>query len=671
MIIPTPLNPSKKTFIEDTILGQIEITAFEKEVIYSTEFNRLHDIYQNSTVYMTFPTNRTKRFEHSIGAMVISGEFFNSAVSNTGSELLDDLYEVADKVLNIASKMSLGKIMGEFYGSKHSREIRSFSQLREATFRGAEDPTGVCDLIYDYSEYIPSKVEPGYRLHHLILVQAIRMTGLLHDIGHPPFSHIIEHALNKAVNEEFKNCEGNLNNSKNTLPAYLKDLIKSPRALHEQIGLEIAEALLSELTREGHEPLEVRILIAIMTLGILSDGEFFTKNFSKSKESNIVVSFCRDLHRIVDSGLDADRLDYITRDAVSTGGSSRVDNKRLFGNVRICYGPEIDAAVHSFLFCFSIKVVGSIENVLYSRYDGYALVVYHHHCMKTNFLLDRIVRGLIAHWELDYNPGEPLEDIDIRISDDISGLWVPLNKDLNMIRRKFKLCQWTDSWLQIMLKKVYIEMVNNNSSQLYPYSNLLVSCLTEFVTNEKHVYTLIKRREDYKIIDDAVIFAIVKDRGIKDVLNRKCLREETEVSAFIRSVFRRKHDAVFDGFFTLQLRDILRDSFGYSGEYEEYLCFPKKIPIEFPEVYVEINTLNSGYDTKNPIWIYDTVGNIGPFTDYSSVPNSLEREIQGLPWFYLFSLTDPNSERTKLLHDVGVFLGGIIRNLVFDILSKP
>lgn len=250
MIIPTPLNPSKKTFIEDTILGQIEITAFEKEVIYSTEFNRLHDIYQNSTVYMTFPTNRTKRFEHSIGAMVISGEFFNSAVSNTGSELLDDLYEVADKVLNIASKMSLGKIMGEFYGSKHSREIRSFSQLREATFRGAEDPTGVCDLIYDYSEYIPSKVEPGYRLHHLILVQAIRMTGLLHDIGHPPFSHIIEHALNKAVNEEFKNCEGNLNNSKNTLPAYLKDLIKSPRALHEQIGLEIAEALLSELTRD-------------------------------------------------------------------------------------------------------------------------------------------------------------------------------------------------------------------------------------------------------------------------------------------------------------------------------------------------------------------------------------------------------------------------------------
>ena len=49
--------------INDSVHGLVRLTAYEKKILCSPEFNRLHDVYQNSTVFMTFPANRTKRFE--------------------------------------------------------------------------------------------------------------------------------------------------------------------------------------------------------------------------------------------------------------------------------------------------------------------------------------------------------------------------------------------------------------------------------------------------------------------------------------------------------------------------------------------------------------------------------------------------------------------------------
>ena len=43
-------------------------------------------MYQSSTVYMTFPSNRTKRYEHSLGTMELAGQMFYSAVTNASTE---------------------------------------------------------------------------------------------------------------------------------------------------------------------------------------------------------------------------------------------------------------------------------------------------------------------------------------------------------------------------------------------------------------------------------------------------------------------------------------------------------------------------------------------------------------------------------------------------------
>lgn len=79
--------------INDSIHGLIRLTAFEKGILASPEFNRLHDVYQNSTVYLTFPSNRTKRFEHSIGCMYLCSEMFYRAINQCGSRVAGQIFQ--------------------------------------------------------------------------------------------------------------------------------------------------------------------------------------------------------------------------------------------------------------------------------------------------------------------------------------------------------------------------------------------------------------------------------------------------------------------------------------------------------------------------------------------------------------------------------------------------
>ena len=76
---------TRQIYIADTNHGTILLSDCEKEVISTKLFNRLHHISQNSTAYLTFPTNRTKRFEHSVGTMKLCGDIFYNSICNTST----------------------------------------------------------------------------------------------------------------------------------------------------------------------------------------------------------------------------------------------------------------------------------------------------------------------------------------------------------------------------------------------------------------------------------------------------------------------------------------------------------------------------------------------------------------------------------------------------------
>ena len=67
------------------------------------------------------------------------------------------------------------------------------------------------------------------------------------------------------------------------------------------------------------------------------------------------------------------------------------------------------------------------------------------------------------------------------------------------------LSQWNDSWLMTILRQIYYteyyrnKDIRNNNNKL-----LLSQQLSELLRNKKYYYSLIKRSEDFKLIDDKI-----------------------------------------------------------------------------------------------------------------------------------------------------------------------
>ena len=299
---------TKGIYLNDTIHGLIPLSEYEKRIISSIGFNRLHDVYQNSTVYLTFPTNRTKRFEHSIGTMKLCSDMFFYSVLNSSETTLSTLYEIFEQELvSIINK------------------IAKNSQFCEQML-GGMTPSNIPQIELDKFRYslIPNNVPTNYQVIHLILIQSIRAAALLHDIGHPPFSHIVEFAL-KAVYEENKNQNPSQNDSLNEFTKVMSKYFEDNKKLHEQMGDEISDSILrgiicpisDEDERYNENLFEVLILEGVKR--IFSEcGNF------------------KYLHRIIDSSLDGDRLDYVTRDSINSGmNSGTIDYKRIINDMQI------------------------------------------------------------------------------------------------------------------------------------------------------------------------------------------------------------------------------------------------------------------------------------------------------------------------------------------------
>ena len=127
---------TKQIYIADTNHETVLLSEYEKEIISTKLFNRLHHISQNSTAYLTFPSNRTKRFEHSIGTMKLCGDIFYNAICNTSPEIIKQLFDeiekviinkiVTEKILDNADKYR--PIIGDDNLANNGRSLKNFEQ---------------------------------------------------------------------------------------------------------------------------------------------------------------------------------------------------------------------------------------------------------------------------------------------------------------------------------------------------------------------------------------------------------------------------------------------------------------------------------------------------------------------------------------------------------------
>ncbi|MFP4006165.1 MAG: HD domain-containing protein, partial [Candidatus Hadarchaeia archaeon] len=164
--------------------------------------------------------------------------------------------------------------------------------------------------------------------------QLMRLAGLLHDVGHGPFSHTYEGILSEKL-----------------------DLT------HEDMGRRVLEEsnLSDKISSQGYNSSELAELIF---------GEPETEKFLK---------------HIITSQFDADKMDFLLRDSYFSGVQyGQVDIQRLIQAMEI-----IDGNI-----ALDKKALSALEAFMIARYEMFMNVYYHHTVRAADIMLKKAMKNV-------------------------------------------------------------------------------------------------------------------------------------------------------------------------------------------------------------------------------------------------------------------------------------
>lgn len=631
----------KGIYLNDSIHGLISLTEYERRIVSTIGFNRLHDVYQNSTVYLTFPSNRTKRFEHSIGTMKLCSDMFFQSLLNTTDSMLEEFFDI---------------FAGE-YGEildKLRQQPDICAENPDAGLR-AEMPQMELDKLRH--SLIPNNIPEQYKIMHLVLIQSIRAAALLHDIGHPPFSHIVEFAL-KDVYLEYKDKAVSEKENAKEFVDIMSKYFEGDRKLHEQMGDEISEGILSKIISPISE----------------NGGKYDENLFDLLVLESVKRIFAEDgafqyLHRIIDSSLDGDRLDYATRDVINSGkDSGKIEYSRIINDMQMIVEKK------EIFFCVPLKAVSSIEDFVKRRYNSYKDIVYHHRVIRSDYILEEIVKDLVRKY-LNEAAVEKHRDNEVLIPFDISGLWFPLGDKKSAIKAN-ALSQWNDSWLMTVLRQIYYtEYYHNGEIEEGTRDFVLAQRLAELLRNSKRYHSLIKRGENFKIIDDAVKLEIMKHKdGIEELLIKE---KEPSYGDRATELIHQMLDNTMKNSSGFVLSFISRYSKEMKIEAFEHMV-SEIVREETDHTVTNLKT----YDTvtlfkrisiglNSPIYFYNHKGAICTLKDISGISDILQLDSDYLPVFYIYILAKDEEgilkeKREELLGGIGKRIGAEIAERLLE-----
>lgn len=219
--------------------------------------------------------------------------------------------------------------------------------------------------------------------------QIYRLAALLHDIGHYPFSHATEHAIQSyyvgASVLDFGDSAGNGNGEGVGLS-------------HEDVGRVIIESDPDLQKAFEKHSIDVSELLHV-----------FSKNDPDA------------LFGIISSDLDCDRLDYLKRTAHMCGVP--------YGEVDTDFIISKSTVDKDGILCFQSKASTAIDHFLVSRFYDYMQVVYHKTVVGLEWSLNFLIVELLNRGDLNVSENDVKELVKYR-------RWAEL--DDNHIYAKFK-----------------------------------------------------------------------------------------------------------------------------------------------------------------------------------------------------------------------------------------
>ncbi|XVF16434.1 hypothetical protein REPUB_Repub10bG0030200 [Reevesia pubescens] len=162
-------------------------------------------------------------------------------------------------------------------------------------------------------------------------VQTVKIAGLLHDVGHGPFSHVFERE-------------------------FLPKVLNGSKWAHEQMSVK----LIDHIVDVHHIDVESEMIKRAKEM-ILASSECALPKSAKEKQ------FLYDIVANGRNGIDVDKFDYIVRDSRACGLGCSFDFHRLMETMRVL-GDEI---------CYRAKDHLSIHKLFATRADLYRTVYTH------------------------------------------------------------------------------------------------------------------------------------------------------------------------------------------------------------------------------------------------------------------------------------------------------
>ena|GEM_PF-6334465 len=196
-------------------------------------------------------------------------------------------------------------------------------------------------------------------------VQVARLYALLHDIGHLPLSHLFERSL-----------EAYADANKIPMEILVQEWFGESGFTkpHEAFGAKLVDRIAQDVSME--DPIRSTLLRLMKE-----------KDFPSASPLN-------PLKLLVDSNVDADRIDFIRRDGLLAGGEyGNYDIRRLTTSTYLYQDKDRKERVWEVVY--SERALNSLEALLFDRYRTYAYINFHHRVVTTKLLTRFLIRVLI------------------------------------------------------------------------------------------------------------------------------------------------------------------------------------------------------------------------------------------------------------------------------------
>jgi HD superfamily phosphohydrolase len=246
-------------------------------------------------------------------------------------------------------------------------------------------------------------------------LQTLRLGAMLHDIGHPPFSHSGERLM-PTYEEVLK--------ANPTLPTFLQDFFKkkfveekekgkTSKVRHEIFSIMMIHKLLEDVYSDPANA----SLIKISARDVISliAKEIVPEEGSPMRKHGI-YTLCREL---ISGELDIDRMDYLLRDSRECGVVYGIfDAGRILDSLYLYHSPD-DKGLH---IAIGFAGLAALEDYLRARNSMYLQLYFHKTAVSSEAMMKHLVKLSKDHLKLpaevssyaaldEYNIGSYLKEV--------------------------------------------------------------------------------------------------------------------------------------------------------------------------------------------------------------------------------------------------------------------